>query len=368
MDLKFNSVSQIITAIQQGEMVVLLDDEDRENEGDLVIAAEKITPEIINFMATHARGLICLTIDKHIANRLGLNKMVTDNQGKYGTNFTVSIEAKEGVTTGISAKDRATTVLTAINPNSHHNDIVSPGHIFPIVAMEGGVLQRAGHTEAGSELAELAGLQPASVIVEILNRDGTMARKQQLFEFANNHQLKIGTIKSLIQHKLKFGSLITKLSEMTVNSKYGAYQLISFYSQKCDIHCFAIKFGDFEVDEPILTRVHVINPLIDILQIDALTDSWKFDEAMSFIAKHKKGVVVLLNSEPNVLGSLQADLKCLSQSNKVSRPYDHLNIGIGAQVLHQIGVRRMRLMSQNDNFNLSGFGLEIVDCMQPPKQ
>lgn len=295
--MTLNTTAEIIEDIRQGKMVILMDDEDRENEGDLIMAAEHVTPEAINFMVTHARGLVCLPMTAARCQRLNLPLMVDNNGAQFSTNFTVSIEAAEGVTTGISAADRAKTVLAAVDKQASAADIVQPGHIFPLIAKEGGVLNRAGHTEAGVDLARLAGCEPASVIVEILNDDGSMARRPQLEQFANKHNLKIGTIADLIEYRNLNETTIEKVAECKLPTVYGEFDLIT-YKDVIDsqIH-FALRSGEIVPDQPTLVRVHLHNTLSDLLgSTRSVSRSMALPQAMEKIAS-QGGVLVLLGQK-----------------------------------------------------------------------
>ncbi|MEA3243351.1 MAG: 3,4-dihydroxy-2-butanone-4-phosphate synthase, partial [Pseudomonadota bacterium] len=259
--MKLNSIEEIIEDIQDGKMVVIMDDEDRENEGDLIMAASKVRPEDINFMATHGRGLICLTLTRERCRQLSLPLMVNDNQDQHTTNFTASIEAAEGVTTGISAYDRAHTVRTAVQPDARPQDLVQPGHIFPLMAQPGGVLTRAGHTEAGCDLARLAGLEPASVIVEILNEDGTMARRPDLERFAQQHDLKVGTIAELIHYRIANEKSVERVAECEMPTEYGNFRLVAYQDIVNKSLHLALVMGEVSPEDPTLVRVHVRNAL-----------------------------------------------------------------------------------------------------------
>lgn len=283
--MALSSAQEIIEDIRQGKMVILMDDEDRENEGDLIIAAEKITPDAINFMATHGRGLICLTLSKARCQKLNLPLMVKDNTEQFGTPFTISIEAAEGVTTGISAADRATTVQAAVAADATSADIVMPGHIFPLMAQEGGVLTRAGHTEAGCDVARLAGLEPSSVIVEILNEDGTMARRPQLEVFAEKHGLKLGTIADLIEYRNNNETTIERIAECQLPTEFGEFKMVT-YRDKIDnaIH-YALSKGEIHQSEPTLVRVHAQDTFKDILHSGAI--QWTLPSAMASYCRRK---------------------------------------------------------------------------------
>lgn len=301
--MSFNSTEEIIEDIRQGKMVILMDDEDRENEGDLIIAAEKIRPEDINFMAKYGRGLICLTLTEEHCRKLELPLMVDDNTSAHATNFTVSIEAAEGVTTGISAADRATTIQSAVAKNVKPSDLVQPGHIFPLMAQSGGVLRRAGHTEAGCDLARLAGCEAAAVIVEILNEDGTMARRPDLEIFAKQHNLKIGTIADLIQYRIHHEKSIEHVTECSLPTEAGVFQF-HLYRDIIDnsVH-IAMTMGEITPDEPTLVRVHIHNSLYDLINIQRDAHIWPLHNIMERIAQEGKGVVVILhhNESPEQL-------------------------------------------------------------------
>ena len=287
-------IQDIIADIKAGRMVILVDEEDRENEGDVVIAAEFITPEAINFMAKHARGLICLTLTEERCRQLGINHMARDNRSQFSTAFTVSIEAAEGVTTGISAPDRARTVQAAVARNARPSDIVQPGHIFPIMAKPGGVLIRAGHTEAGCDLAAIAGLEPASVICEVMNDDGTMARLPELIEFARAHGLKIGAIRDLIEYRARTEKLVEKVSEKQVDTPYGPFRLSAFEDKTSGEVHLAMAFGDIRPEIDTLVRVHEPVSVLDFLDPASGRHSFPVDTALKRIAEHGHGVVVLL--------------------------------------------------------------------------
>lgn len=356
-------IADIIEEIRAGRMVILVDDEDRENEGDLAMAAEHITPEAINFMARHGRGLICLTLSEERCRQLDLHLMVRDNRSPYGTAFTTSIEAAEGVTTGISAHDRARTVQAAVARHAQPSDLVQPGHIFPLIAQKGGVLVRAGHTEAGSDLAQLAGLEAASVICEVLNEDGTMARLPDLVPFAEQHGLKIGAIRDLIEYRAATEHLITRLDEREVELPQGRFRLYTFETKTSgDIH-FALAQGDIQAARETLVRVHEPLSVADFLDPTCGQHSYSVNQALTHIAAAEQGVVVLLyrsQSGPDVLATLGHP----SDSRTASR-WDPRSFGIGAQILRDLGVGKMRLLSSPTRMpNLSGFGLEVTGFVE----
>lgn len=349
-----NDIEGIIADIAAGKMVILVDDEDRENEGDILIAAEKITPDLVNFMAMHGRGLICLTMTEQRAQQLNLSPMVRNNTEAFGTNFTVSIEAAEGVTTGISASDRATTIKAAIDSSATPSSIVSPGHIFPIVAKEGGVLVRAGHTEAGCDLARLAGLEPSCVIVEVLNEDGTMARRPQLEEFAKKHDIKLGTIADLIKYRLATEGIVEKVDSREFETEYGTFDL-HVYKDIVDqqLH-YALCKGDLENSDEALVRVHNIKLPEDILF--AKSEGCSIQNALEHIAKSDLPGVMLCIGKTDSLALPDQD----AVKVKNARTQE---IGIGSQILRELGVEKMKLISSTaaPYHSLSGFGLEITE-------
>lgn len=333
-----SNISELLKDYKNGKMIILLDDEDRENEGDLIIAAEKVRPEDINFMATYGRGLICLTLTEERCKQLKLPLMVNDNQDQNSTNFTVSIEAASGVSTGISAADRAKTVLDAVAKNASEKDIVQPGHIFPLMAKKGGVLTRAGHTEAGCDLARLAGFEPASVIVEILNDDGTMARRPDLEIFAKKHNIKWGTIEDLISYIATHEKTIKKISEQDFDSVYGNFKLIEYFDENSELVHKALVSG--KITDNTNVRVHMQHCEKDIL--GKKTNSLSAQTALKYLGENG-GVFVLLNKA--------------NQSKDDIKTY-----GVGAQILADIGVKNIKLIGDKVKLNaLRGFGLEIVD-------
>ena len=366
--MTFNTAQELIEDIRLGKMVVLLDDEDRENEGDIVMAATHVTPEAINFMAKYGRGLICLTLSSKRCEQLNLRLMVDTNKAAHGTNFTVSIEAAEGVTTGISAADRAKTVQAAVAPNAVPGDIVQPGHIFPLMAADGGVLNRAGHTEAGCDLARLAGLEPAAVIVEILNDDGTMARRPELELFAKEHGLKIGTIADLIEYRNLNEATIEQVTQCHWPTRYGDFELVTFKDTiDQDMH-YALVMGDVADGEPVLTRVHVANLFSDLLYGERTTSrSWPLDAALKRVADEGRGIVLIIGyHEP--LETIEHQLQSLNaQDQGQTIPVDKRQtgsrrVGIGSQILANLGAHKLRLLSNERRFYaLSGFKIEIVD-------
>ena len=367
--MALSSIEDIIADIRAGKMVILMDDEDRENEGDIIIAAEKVTPEIINFMATEARGLICLPLTGERCDFLGLPAMVEGNGAKFSTPFTVSIEAAEGVTTGISAADRATTILAAVNPMGKPEDIVQPGHIFPLRARPGGVLSRAGHTEAGCDLARLAGLIPAAAIVEIMNTDGTMARRPDLEKFAEKHGIRVGTIADLIHYRIANEKTVELLEKDTVTTEHGEFTLHTFRDTiQGDIH-LALTMGDIQPGEPVLVRVQTNNMLRDVLGLRKTGyDGWSSGKALQRIAAEGKGVLVLLSAgQGECIGDSLNDffgrVRPLRSPNKDSSGA-FITIGTGSQILRELGVQKMRLLSSEMKYSgISGFSLEIAEYL-----
>lgn len=354
-------VEEIITELRAGHMVILVDEEDRENEGDLVLAAEHVTPEAINFMAKYGRGLICLTITEARAKQIGLTQMARDNKSPYSTAFTVSIEAAEGVTTGISAQDRACTVLAAVARNAKPEDIVQPGHIFPITARSGGVLVRAGHTEAGCDMAQLAGLEPSSVICEILKDDGSMARLPDLIEFAQEHGLKIGTIADLIHYRSRHETLVERSYSKPISSAQGEFMLHAFTDLTTNEVHLALARGEISPEREALVRVHEPLSVLDFLDSGNGRHSFSLEEAMQALAKADSGVIVLLH-RPETGQDILSVLK--EQSSTTRRPaakWDPRIYGIGAQILRDLGVRKMKLLASPRRMpSVAGFNLEVT--------
>ena len=366
--MTLNTVEELIQDIRLGKMVILMDDEDRENEGDLVMAAECVRGEDINFMAKNARGLICLTLTEERCQQLKLPLMVDANQAQYSTNFTVSIEAAVGVTTGISAQDRALTVRAAVARNAKPEDIVQPGHIFPLKARRGGVLARAGHTEAGCDLARLAGFEPAAVIVEIMNDDGTMSRRDDLEKFAKQYDIKIGTIADLIHYKVLHEQSVERIRHGVITTDYGEFELHTFRDAfDGDLH-FALTKGEISADEPTLVRVHLASTVRDLLGAHALDHpNWNLQRCLKRVADEGKGVVVLL-AKHETNEDLQFGLDIAYGQQEAPRPIAdgsnnvYLTVGLGSQILQQVGVGKIRLMGPPIKYNaISGFNLEVVE-------
>ena len=364
--MKLNTVEEIIEDIRQGRMVILMDDEDRENEGDLVIAAERVRTEDINFMATNARGLICLTLSRERCDFLNLRPMVTRNNTQFHTNFTASIEAATGVTTGISAADRARTIQVAVARDTKPDDIVQPGHVFPIMAQPGGVLQRAGHTEAGCDLARLAGFTPAAAIVEIMNEDGTMARRPDLEIFAQKHGLKIGTIVDLIQYRIANERTVSRKDSWPVQTEHGEFMLHTFTDTILGGPHLAFTMGKVVAAEPVLVRVHIANTLRDVCDVvNPAWPSWSFSAALERIAREGRGVAVLLSGDEyaeDINETLVNAFGDEAGAPRRNRTGNDLTIGTGSQILRDLGVGKMRLLSYPARFHaISGFDLEVVE-------
>ena len=359
------TTQEIIEDLRQGRMVVLVDAEDRENEGDLVMAADFVTPEAINFMARHARGLICLTLEETRCRQLNLSMMVTDNRALHGTAFTASIEAASGVTSGISAADRARTVQVAVAANAKPDDIVQPGHIFPVMAKKGGVLVRAGHTEAGCDLAKLAGRTPAAVICEIIKDDGEMARLPDLQEFAKLHDLKVGTIADLIRYRSVTETLVEQVSEKNISTPYGPFRLHAFHDKTVDEVHLALTRGDIRPDVPVLTRVHEPFTSLDLFDFDVTRHAYSVTDAMRLIATEGTGVIVLLRGTENA-ESLLARFTTTTDKPKRASKWDPRMYGIGAQILHKLNVRKMRVLAWPKKIpSMAGFDLEVVEYVPP---
>ncbi len=356
-------ITEIISELKAGRMVVLVDEEDRENEGDLVMAAGHVTPEAINFMAKHGRGLICLTLTDTRCRQLGLKQMVSDNQTPHGTAFTVSIEAAEGVTTGISAQDRAVTIQAAVAKDAKASDIIQPGHIFPLRAQPGGVLVRAGHTEAGCDLAQLAGLEPASVICEILKDDGTMARLPDLIPFAQEHGLKIGAIADLIHYRNQTESLVERVADRLIQTVYGAFRLIAYRDNTNRETHLALVKGEIHADRETLVRVHEPLSVMDFLDVTGGGHSWPIMGAMERIAESQSGVIVLLH-RPETADALHNRINPPAQA-AAAHKVDLRDYGIGAQILRDIGVGKMKLLASPRKMPaMDGFDLEVTGYLE----
>lgn len=356
----FASVPELVAEIAAGRMVVLVDDEDRENEGDVVLAADKVTPEAINFMAKYCRGLICLTLSPERCDLLNLPPMAQRNGAKHSTAFTVSIEAAEGVETGISAADRAKTIQVAVAADSTADSLVQPGHIFPLRAAAGGVLMRAGHTEAGCDLTRMAGLQPASVICEIMNDDGTMARLPDLITFAKTHNIKLGSIADMIRYRSQSDRLITLKNERAINTPYGPFQLRSYQDAFGGAH-LALTLGSWKAEEEVMVRVHEPVSIMDWLDTDAQAHSWPLPAAMQAVQANGKGVVLLLNANeaPDELTLLGASGEPTSPRRASNPEAEWRTFGIGAQLLLDLQITRLKVLGNQRRFpSMGGFGLQ----------
>lgn len=368
------TVSEIVHELRAGRMVILVDEEDRENEGDLVMAAEFVTPEAINFMVTHARGLVCLTLTEERCRQLELPLMASRNGARFGTNFTISIEAAEGVETGISAADRARTIQVAVARDAKPSDLVQPGHIFPVQAMNGGVLVRAGHTEAGCDLTEMAGLTPAAVICEILKPDGTMARLPDLIEFAREHGLKIGTIADLIQYRSEHESMIERLGARVMETPWGEFESVAYRDLASGALHLALVHGTVEPDVETLVRVHEPATLFDVLFCNDGEHSWSIAAAMKAIREAPSGVLVLLNCQTSAESLLdtvhawsQADDKS-SRDGQSGGRYDLRTYGIGAQIMRDLNVGKARLLARPRKMpSMAGFCLTITGYDTAPQ-
>jgi len=372
-NFQFSSTEEIIQDFRDGKMVVIVDDEDRENEGDLIMAASKVQTEDVNFMARYGRGLVCLTLTRERCGQLRLPLMVSDTYEKQATNFTVSIEAAEGITTGISAHDRARTVRVAVAPDANPSDLRQPGHVFPLMAQPGGVLTRAGHTEAGCDLARLAGFEPAAMIVEILNEDGTMARRPQLEIFAKQHKLKIGSIADLIRYRIENEQSVEQISRQTIMTDYGDFELVCFEDHVSrNVHLALVK-GNLSVGAPPLVRVHLQNTLGDVVGIHNKRLGWPLRSAMQRIADTGHGVVIILRY-PESPSRLAASIRSLSDTSVQEFPVSAdtgattlRTYGTGAQILRCLGVTKMRVLSAPKQMHgISGFGLEVVEYVDEP--
>ena len=352
-----STIPEILADIKAGKMVIITDAEDRENEGDLVMAAQFVTPQAINFMIKHARGLVCLPMNDELVDRLRLPQMTQKNGAQYGTNFTVSIEAAQGISTGISAADRAHTIQTAVSPEVRPEDIVQPGHIFPLRSQKGGVLVRAGHTEAAVDLAQMSGLIPAGVICEILNDDGTMARMPELMKFAEEHGIKIGTIADLIEYRSRTESLLEEMGDTLVHTPWGEFRQHVYVDKLSGETHLALVKGEISADRETLVRVHEPFSAMDFLQIDP-NHSWPLPTALSYLSQAESGVAILLHRTEDGSALLE---RTLPKNSFQVKKWDRKTYGIGAQILAGLGVQKMRVMGKPSSMNgLNGFGLQVT--------
>ena len=362
--MSLSPITDIIADLKAGRMAVLVDEEDRENEGDLIFAADFVTPDKINFMAVHGRGLICMPITAMHAARLNLAPMVSQNRSVHGTNFTVSIEAAHGVTTGISAADRAHTIRAAAAPDAKASDIVQPGHVFPLIAQPGGVLARAGHTEACCDLAALAGCTSTAVLCEIMNADGTMARLPDLEVFAATHGLKIGAIADLIHYRSRTERLIERIAERPLATMYGAFRLVVYRDKLTDATHLALVRGPVSPDTETLVRVHEPLSVMDLLDTGGTSHSWSIAAALAAMAEAGRGVVVLLHRTES---ADELRRRALATEPPVSAKVDLRNYGIGAQILRDLNVGKMRLMARPRKMpSMAGFDLEVTGYIEQP--
>ena len=365
--MSFDSINELIAEFRNGNMVVLVDDEDRENEGDLVMPAAHATPEAINFMARYGRGLICLPMTRERCDAIGLKLMVGDNREAQRTQFTVSIDAARGVTTGISAADRATTILTAVRPDATPADFVQPGHVFPLMSEPGGVLTRAGHTEAGCDLARLAGLEPAAVLVEILNEDGTMARRPDLERFAETHRLKLGTIADLIKYRMLNEKTVERVGDCRLPTEFGDFRLVAFRARTDDRIHYALVAGEIDPGVPTLIRVHLRDSLYDLTGSRRRDAGWPVGDALRRVAEEGCGIVVVLRP-PEPTNEVIARIDSYRREDEGEALPQHdsgtdlRTLGLGAQILADLGVRKMRVLSAPKRLHaISGFGLEVIE-------
>jgi len=367
IEMNFNATEELIEEFRQGRMVVLLDDEGRENEGDLIMPASLVTADHVNFMARYGRGLICMPITRERCDQLGLWLMVNDNRESQRTKFTVSVDAVHGVTTGISASDRAATIAAAVSPDARPADFVQPGHVFPLITEPGGVLARAGHTEAGCDLARLAGLEPAAVLVEILNEDGSMARRPDLETFAESHGLKIGSIADLIHYRILHEKTVERVGECLLPTRHGQFRLMAFRELTSSAVHLALATGDIRPERPTLIRVHVLDSLVDLTGSTRSDSGWPIDDALERVASEGDGVVLILRyqeSDSELLRRIHDyQREDAGETLPHSEPSEDLRTyGVGAQILLNLGVRKMRLLSAPKNIRgISGFGLEVTE-------
>ena len=372
-NIQLNTIEEAIADIKAGKVIIVVDDEDRENEGDFVCAAECVTPEIINFMATHGRGLICTPITQKKARELRLNRMVSENTDLHGTAFTVSIDYKlKGCSTGISAYDRATGIKALLDDETIADDYARPGHIFPLIGKEGGVLRRTGHTEAALDLATMAGYAPAGVLVEILNEDGTMARLPQLAEIAKKFDLKLISIEDLVAYRMNKERLVKEEERIEIETHYGSFEMICFRETNTNLHHIVLKKGDWNTDEAVLTRVHAGSNTGEIFALIMKHTSTELHRTMRAIEKEGRGALVLLRypEESNSILKTMRSLKHQQEKGIALNPFvnrdtetEQKDIGIGSQIIHDLGIRKIRLLTNNPRkrVGLIGYGLEIIE-------
>lgn len=362
----FSPVEDLVQDIREGKMVVMVDDENRENEGDLLMAASRVRPEDVNYMAKHGRGLICLTLTRERCEQLRLPLMVSETDDHHATNFTISIEAAEGITTGISAHDRAKTIQAAVAPDARPDHLSQPGHIFPVMAQPGGVLTRAGHTEAGCDLARIAGLEPSAVIVEVLNDDGTMARRPDLEKFARSHNIKMGTIADLIRYRLEKERNVDRIAEQVIDTAHGEFKMYCYDDQvNRAVHVALVK-GEPEKAESTLVRVHLADTLGDVIGAQSRLLGWPLQSAMARIAQEDHGVVVLLRDQESTREFMELVERLAGNGDKTTQQAGADAVlrtyGIGAQILRDLGLSRIRVLSApKQMYAISGFDIEIVE-------
>lgn len=367
-DITLTPIPELVAEMAAGRMVILVDDEDRENEGDVVLAAEHVTAEAINFMAKHCRGLICLTLSREMCEKLELKPMVQKNGARNGTAFTVSIEAAHGVHTGISAADRAHTIRVAVNPSAKASDLVQPGHVFPLQAAEGGVLMRAGHTEAGCDLAKMAGCAPASVICEIMKDDGTMARLPDLIEFGKQHGLKVGSIADLIRHRGHHERIVDRTGSRPLTTHWGNFECATYQDRLGGIH-LALSVGSWQESDEVCVRVHEPLSLMDLLDTSSKRHSWPLPAALTALQNQGQGVALLMNcTQETVQELLGAALPSLSQAGTPARTIEQSlrTYGVGAQILRDLGIRRMKVMGKSRRMpSMGAYDLEVTGFLMP---
>lgn len=370
--IKLDNIEDAIESIRKGEVIIVVDDENRENEGDFLAAAEKITPTIINFMAKEGRGLICVPLSEKRCKEIKLDRMVSNSADPMGTAFTISVDLKgKGVTTGISAKDRALTIKALVNENTKSNDFSKPGHIFPLIGKEGGVLRRTGHTEAAIDFARLAGMKPAGVIVEIMNEDGSMARLPELYKVSKKFGLKIVSIEDLVAYRMEHDSLILKREDTFLNTRFGEYRLRAYQQTTNDQVHLALTKGNMSKNESTLVRINSSQTRNDLLSLLMGSNEEEIDKVFSLINKEGKGAVIFINQpakSTSLLARLKEIKKSKSKNDKIPRlKMDSRDFGIGAQILHDLSIRKLRVITnskQKPRVGITGYGLEIVDYVK----